>query len=190
MVGKLFYHKDIRDYGSHNIGTTNTFRVLGPKAGTLVFLVDFFKGTLATCLPRIFHLGDHHLCLIFGAAAIFGHAFSIFLKFKGGKAVATTAGFLLGYNVQFFGLCACFFIPLLLITSMVSLSSLISVVLIFISSFFFHDTFLTVMSGVLVVLIWWSHRANIKRIIAGNENLVPFGLYYHIKQKQDKDKKE
>ncbi|MFS8962852.1 glycerol-3-phosphate 1-O-acyltransferase PlsY [Lactobacillus delbrueckii] len=190
LVGKLFYHKDIRDYGSHNIGTTNTFRVLGPKAGTLVFLVDFFKGTLATFLPRIFHLGDHHLCLIFGAAAIFGHAFSIFLKFKGGKAVATTAGFLLGYNVQFFGLCACFFIPLLLITSMVSLSSLISVVLIFISSFFFHDTFLTVMSGVLVVFIWWSHRANIKRIIAGNENLVPFGLYYHIKQKQDKDKKE
>ena len=160
-----------------------------PKAGTLVFLVDFFKGTLATCLPRIFHLGDHHLCLIFGAAAIFGHAFSIFLKFKGGKAVATTAGFLLGYNVQFFGLCAFYFILLLLITSMVSLSSLISVVLIFISSFF-HDTFLTVMSGVLVVLIWWSHRANIKRIIAGNENLVPFGLYYHIKQKQDKDKKE
>lgn len=189
LVGKLFYHKDIRDYGSHNIGTTNTFRVLGPKAGTLVFLVDFFKGTLATYLPRVFHLGDHHLCLIFGAAAIFGHAFSIFLKFKGGKAVATTAGFLLGYNVQFFGLCACSFILLLLITSMVSLSSLISVVLIFISSFF-HDTFLTVMSGVLVVLIWWSHRANIKRIIAGNENLVPFGLYYHIKQKQDKDKKE
>ena len=189
LVGKLFYHKDIRDYGSHNIGTTNTFRVPGPKAGTLVFLVDFFKGTLATSLPRIFHLGDHHLCLIFGAAAIFGHAFSIFLKFKGGKAVATTAGFLLGYNVQFFGLCACFFIPLLLITSMVSLSSLISVILIFISSFFFHDTFLTIMSGILVVLIWWSHRANIKRIIAGNENLVPFGLYYHIKQKQDKDKK-
>lgn len=189
LVGKLFYHKDIRDYGSHNIGTTNTFRVLGPKAGTLVFLVDLFKGTLATCLPQIFHLGDHHLCLIFGAAAIFGHAFSIFLKFKGGKAVATTAGFLLGYNVQFFGLCACFFIPLLLITSMVSLSSLISVILIFISSFFFHDTFMTIMSGVLVVLIWWSHRANIKRIIAGNENLVPFGLYYHIKQKQDKGKK-
>ncbi len=190
LVGKLFYHKDIRDYGSHNIGTTNTFRVLGPKAGTLVFLVDLFKGTLATCLPQIFHLGDHHLCLIFGAAAIFGHAFSIFLKFKGGKAVATTAGFLLGYNVQFFGLCACFFIPLLLITSMVSLSSLISVILIFISSFFFHDTFMTIMSGVLVVLIWWSHRANIKRIIAGNENLVPFGLYYHIKQKQDKGKKD
>lgn len=190
LVGKLFYHKDIRDYGSHNIGTTNTFRVLGPKAGTLVFLVDLFKGTLATCLPQIFHLGDHHLCLVFGAAAIFGHAFSIFLKFKGGKAVATTAGFLLGYNVQFFGLCACFFIPLLLITSMVSLSSLISVILIFISSFFFHDTFMTIMSGVLVVLIWWSHRANIKRIIAGNENLVPFGLYYHIKQKQDKGKKE
>lgn len=189
LVGKLFYHKDIREYGSHNIGTTNTFRVLGPKAGTIVFLVDFFKGTLATSLPMIFHLGDHHYCLVFGAAAILGHAFSIFLKFRGGKAVATTAGFLLGYNVKFFGLCACFFIPLLLITSMVSMSSLISVILIFISSFFFHDSFLTIMSGVLVILIWWSHRANIKRILNGSENLVPFGLYYWYKKSKGQIKK-
>lgn len=189
LVGKLFYHKDIREYGSHNIGTTNTFRVLGPKAGTIVFLVDFFKGTLATSLPVIFHLGDHHYCLVFGAAAILGHAFSIFLKFRGGKAVATTAGFLLGYNVKFFGLCACFFIPLLLITSMVSMSSLISVILIFISSFFFHDSFLTIMSGVLVILIWWSHRANIKRILNGSENLVPFGLYYRYKKSKGQIKK-
>lgn len=189
LVGKLFYHKDIREYGSHNIGTTNTFRVLGPKAGTIVFLVDFFKGTLATSLPVIFHLGDHHYCLVFGAAAILGHAFSIFLKFRGGKAVATTAGFLLGYNVKFFGLCACFFIPLLLITSMVSMSSLISVILIFISSFFFHDSFLTIMSGILVILIWWSHRANIKRILNGSENLVPFGLYYRYKKSKGQIKK-
>lgn len=190
LVGKIFYHKDIRDYGSHNIGTTNTFRVLGPKAGTIVFLVDFFKGTLATCLPMIFQLGRHDLCLVFGAAAIFGHAFSIFLKFKGGKAVATTAGFLLGYNVHFFLLCACYFIPLLFITSMVSATSLISVVLIFISSFFYHDCFLTVMSGLLVFLIWWSHRSNIKRILSGNENLVPFGIVYWVKQKKQKDKKD
>ncbi len=102
LVGKIFFHKDIRKYGSGNIGTTNAFRVLGPVAGIIVFLIDFFKGTLATLLPVLFNLGSHYLCLVFGLAAILGHAFSIFLKFKGGKAVATSAGFLLGYNVHFF----------------------------------------------------------------------------------------
>ena len=57
LVGKTFFHKDIRKYGSGNIGTTNTFRVLGPVAGIIVFLVDFFKGTLATLIPVIFNLG-------------------------------------------------------------------------------------------------------------------------------------
>ena len=109
LVGKTFFHKDIRKYGSGNIGTTNTFRVLGPVAGIIVFLVDFFKGTLATLIPVIFNLGPHYLCLIFGLAAILGHAFPVFLKFKGGKAVATSAGFLLGYNVHFFLICAAIF---------------------------------------------------------------------------------
>lgn len=186
IIGKLFFHKDIRNYGSGNIGTTNTFRVLGVKAGIFVFLIDFFKGTLATLLPVIFHLGSHSLCLLFGLAAILGHAFSIFLKFKGGKAVATSAGFLLGYNVHFFLICAAIFIPLLLITSMVSLSSLISIVLIFIASFFFHDIALSIISGLLVILIYWSHRSNIVRLEKHEENMVPFGLYYWYKQSKKK----
>lgn len=190
LIGKIFFHKDIRDYGSGNIGTTNTFRVLGKKAGIFVFLVDFFKGTLATSLPIIFKLDvPHWVCIIFGLAAILGHAFSIFLKFKGGKAVATSAGFILGYNLQFFLICAVIFIPLLFLTSTVSITSLISVVLIFIASLFFHDTALSIMSFGLVVLIFWSHRSNIKRIISGNENMVHFGLYYHLKKsKANKNK--
>lgn len=178
LVGKIFFHKDIRKYGSGNIGTTNTFRVLGPLAGIIVFLVDFFKGTIATLLPVLFHLGPHYLSLIFGLAAILGHAFPIFLKFKGGKAVATSAGFLLGYNVHFFLICAVIFFPILFITSMVSLTSLISVVLIFIASLFFHDLALSIISGLLVVLIYWSHRSNIIRLKYHQENMVPFGLYY------------
>ncbi len=183
IIGKTFFHKDIRQYGSGNIGTTNTFRVLGPIAGIIVFLVDFFKGTLATLLPVLFHLEPHYLCLITGLAAILGHAFSIFLKFKGGKAVATSAGFLLGYNVHFFLICAIIFFPILFITSMVSLSSLISVVLIFIASFFFHDLALSIISGLLIVLIYWSHRSNIVRLEHHEENMVPFGLYYWYKKK-------
>lgn len=188
IVGKLFFHKDIRKYGSGNIGTTNTFRVLGPAAGIIVFLIDFFKGTLATCLPVIFHLGPHYICLLFGLAAILGHAFSIFLKFKGGKAVATTAGFILGYNVHFFLVCAVIFFPLLFITSMVSLTSLISIILIFIVSFFFHDIALTILSGLLVILIYWSHRSNIKRLEHHEENLVPFGIVYWYKKYHNKSK--
>lgn len=189
VIGKTFFHKDIRQFGSGNIGTTNTFRVLGPKAGIIVFLIDFFKGTFSTILPEIFHLGPHYLCLIFGLAAIIGHAFSIFLKFKGGKAVATSAGFLLGYNLHFFLICAAIFFPLLLITSMVSLSSLISIVLIFIASFFFHDLALSIISGLLVLLIYWSHRSNIVRIEHHEENMVPFGLYYwYKKSRQNKQK--
>lgn len=182
IIGKTFFHKDIRKYGSGNIGTTNTFRVLGAKAGIIVFLIDFFKGTLATLLPVFFKLGPHYLCLIFGLAAILGHAFSIFLKFKGGKAVATSAGFLLGYNVHFFLICALIFFPILFITSMVSLTSLISIVLIFIVSFFFHDVALSIISGLLVVLIYWSHRSNIVRLEHHEENMIPFGLYYWYKK--------
>lgn len=186
IVGKIFFQRDIRDYGSGNIGTTNTFRVLGPRAGIFVFLIDFFKGTIATLLPVFFKLGPHWLCLIFGLAAILGHAFSIFLKFKGGKAVATSAGFLLGYNLQFFGICALIFFPLLFLTSMVSLTSLIAVVLIFIASLFFKDLALSIMAGTLIILIYWSHRSNIKRIISGKENMVPFGIYYWYKTKHQK----
>lgn len=186
IVGKTFFQRDIRDYGSGNIGTTNTFRVLGPRAGVFVFLIDFFKGTIATLLPVFFKLGPHWLCLIFGLAAILGHAFSIFLKFKGGKAVATSAGFLLGYNLQFFGICALIFFPLLFLTSMVSLTSLIAVVLIFIASLFFKDLALSIMAGTLIILIYWSHRSNIKRIISGKENMVPFGIYYWYKTKHQK----
>ena len=178
LVGKIFFHKDIRKYGSGNIGTTNTFRVLGPLAGIIVFLVDFFKGTIPTLLPVLFHLGPHYLSLIFGLAAILGHAFPIFLKFKGGKAVATSAGFLLGYNVHFFLICAVIFFPILFITSMVSLTSLISVVLIFIASLVFHDLALSIISGLLVVLIYWSQRSNIIPLKHLQETILPFGLYY------------
>ena len=185
VIGKTFFKKDIRKYGSGNIGTTNTFRVLGPKAGTVVFLIDFFKGTIATLLPVIFSISGHHWCLFCGLAAILGHAFPVFLHFKGGKAVATTAGFLLGYNVHFFLICAVIFIPILFITSMVSLPSLISIVLIFIASFFFHDLALSLISGLLVVLIYWSHRSNISRIRQHNENMVPVGIVYWYKKKHN-----
>ncbi len=187
IIGKIFFAEDIRDYGSGNIGTTNSFRVLGPFAGSFVLVVDVLKGTLATNLPRLFHIaGPKYLLLISGGLAILGHTFSIFLKFKGGKAVATSAGLFLGYNLKFFGVCALIFLPLVFITSYVSLASLIAVVLIFISTFFFHDLFLEIIVGCIMVILFIRHRSNIKRLISHQENIIPFGLWYWYKKKHNK----
>ena len=187
IIGKIFFAEDIRDYGSGNIGTTNSFRVLGPFAGSFVLVVDVLKGTLATNLPRLFHIaGPKYLLLISGGLAILGHTFSIFLKFKGGKAVATSAGLFLGYNLKFFGVCALIFLPLVFITSYVSLASLIAVVLIFISTFFFHDLFLEIIVGCIMVILFIRHRSNIKRLINHQENIIPFGLWYWYKKKHNK----
>ena len=75
-IGKIFYGKDVRQFGSGNMGTTNTFRVLGKKAGIIVLLMDMFKGTLAACLPALFHSNAN--VLLIGLAAIIGHVFPIF----------------------------------------------------------------------------------------------------------------
>lgn len=85
IIGRVFCHKDPRDAGSHNIGTTNSYRVLGPIAGTAVLFLDILKGTLAASLPMIFHIPNHALVLIVGLAAVVGHAYSIFLHFTGEK---------------------------------------------------------------------------------------------------------
>lgn len=187
IVGKLFFSEDIRDYGSGNIGTTNSFRVFGPFAGSVVLIIDVLKGTLATTLPRLFHLaGPKYLLLISGGLAILGHTFSIFLKFNGGKAVATSAGLFLGYNLKFFTVCAFIFLPLVFITSYVSLASLIAVVLIFIATFFFHDIFLEVIVGCIMIILFIRHRSNIKRLIHHQENIIPFGLWYWYKKRHHK----
>ncbi len=187
IVGKIFFSEDIRDYGSGNIGTTNSFRVFGPVAGSVVLVIDVLKGTLATNLPRLFHInGPKYLLLISGGLAILGHTFSIFLKFKGGKAVATSAGFFLGYNLKFFGVCALIFLPLVFITSYVSLASLIAVVLIFIVTFFFHDVFLEIIVGCIMVILFTRHRTNIVRLLHHQENIIPFGLWYWYKKKHNK----
>ena len=183
-IGKLFYKKDIRDYGSGNTGTTNTFRVLGKKAGIVVLLADVLKGTLATSLPLLFH--SNMPILWGGIAAIIGHTFPIFAKFKGGKAVATSAGMLLAYSPLFFVYAAAIFVICLLITSMVSLSSMIAAVLVTISTVLLpyvcpiilpeFNWVLTVVAAAVTCFIFYRHKDNIVRIKEGTENKVPFGL--------------
>ena len=95
IIGKKFYGVDIRQHGSGNLGGTNTFRVLGVKAGLIVTSADILKGTLAAALPLIFPSELHPLFV--GIFAVVGHTYPLFAGFRGGKAVATSAGVLLCY---------------------------------------------------------------------------------------------
>lgn len=184
-VGKIFFNKDIRQFGSGNSGTTNTFRVLGKKAGIIVLLMDILKGTFATLLPTLFSLPTINP-LWFGVCAILGHTFPIFAKFKGGKAVATSAGMLLAYQPIFFLYSCLIFTFTLLITSMVSLASMISAVLITLSTIILPyiapfilqkpDWLLSAIAVGVSSFIFYRHKDNIKRIKDGTENRVPFGL--------------
>ncbi|HBL1218187.1 TPA: glycerol-3-phosphate 1-O-acyltransferase PlsY [Enterococcus faecium] len=184
-IGKLFFKKDIRQHGSGNTGTTNTFRVLGKTAGIVVLLMDILKGTLATCLPMIFHLSGI-TPLWFGVCAILGHTFPIFAGFKGGKAVATSAGMLLGFNPVFFVYSCIIFIVSLFCTSMVSLSSMISAVLITLSTIVLPyvapvilakpNWLLTIIAFLVSSFIFYRHKDNIKRIRNHTESRIPFGL--------------
>ena len=183
-IGKIFFKKNLHDYGSGNTGTTNTFRILGVKAGISVFAFDLLKGTIATLLPLFFHINGVSP-LIFGLLAVIGHTFSIFDRFKGGKAVATSAGVILGFSPFFLIYLLVIFILVLWLFSMISLSSVIGAVfallgiLIFPSIGFIltsYDLLFSIIIFVLAIIIILRHRTNLKRIKNHCESLVPFGL--------------
>ncbi|WP_273722870.1 glycerol-3-phosphate 1-O-acyltransferase PlsY [Leuconostoc mesenteroides] len=179
-VGKIFYHKDIRDEGSGNIGTTNSSRVLGIRAGITVLALDMLKGTAAGLLPLLFHSSINPMLV--GIGAILGHTFSIWIGFKGGKAVATSAGVLLAYNPIFFIIIISIFVILLSISSMVSLSSMISFSCAVLISLYYHDWILTIVATILTIFVFYRHRTNISRIRNGTESTIPFGWYYNHKK--------
>lgn len=181
-IGQHFYNKDIRQLGSGNIGTTNTYRVLGPKAGTVVLVVDILKGTLAASQPYLFNSNINPLLI--GIFASLGHTVSIFDHFHGGKAVATSAGILLAYNPPMFLLASAIFVAVLLITSMASAASIIGITSIFVIALVMHDYILATVAGILTAVVIYRHRSNINRIIHGQESMVSFGLGHYLKNRK------
>lgn len=176
-IGKYCHHIDIRQHGSGNTGTTNAYRILGKKSGTVVLMIDILKGTIPTLLAL--YLVPEYSPLLVGIAAILGHTFSVFVNFKGGKAVATTAGVLLSVYPVLFIIGVVLFLIGLYITRMVSLTSmLVAVVLTIVSYAFYSDWVITLILFALTVFIVYRHRSNIERIKNGTENKVPFGLGY------------
>ncbi|EMP70153.1 glycerol-3-phosphate 1-O-acyltransferase PlsY [Streptococcus ratti] len=193
-IGKYFYGKNLRDYGSGNMGTTNTFRVLGPKAGSVTFIIDMLKGTLATVLPMIFGVSGV-TPLLFGFFAILGHTFPIFAGFKGGKAVATSAGILLGLAPLFLLYLLIIFTVVLYLSSMISLASVTAAAAAIISALIFpafhflipfYDWLFTGIIILIAGIIIVRHKDNMIRIKEKNENLVPWGLNLtHQKKKAE-----
>ncbi len=176
VIGKLFFKKDIRQYGSGNTGATNSFRVLGKPAGFVVTFLDIFKGFIVVFLPlwlpvhssgpisEFFTNG-----LIVGVFSIIGHVYPIYLGFRGGKAVATSAGVVLGTHPILLLTLAIIFFFILYLTKYVSLSSIIAAICCIIGAIFIGNYILLGMSIVVGIILIIRHRTNIVRIIKGEE---------------------
>lgn len=176
-IGKLFYKTDIREHGSGNLGATNTFRILGKKAGLVVTIMDVLKGTAAVLLPLLPFFAETTIHpLILGIVSVVGHMFPVFAGFRGGKAVATSAGVVLGYAWPLFLLLFFTFFITLKLTKMVSLTSMMASLVALIYSIIYWivtgDFALFILIAFLFTFIVYRHRENIKRIKDGTEPKV------------------
>jgi glycerol-3-phosphate acyltransferase PlsY len=180
LYGKIFRGQDIRKLGSGNLGTTNAFRVFGKKIGFATLFSDTLKSGLIAFLLLNTTLFDGIAMLhplVYGVAAVLGHIFPIWFKFKGGKGVAASFGLLLVYNVWIGLIAVAVFLLVEYITRYVSVSSTVAAIftllfVIFRHFFYGADLPLIIVTALLVCLIVWRHQANYKRLKAGTENRV------------------
>lgn len=187
-VAKKFYGIDIRLYGSGNAGATNTFRVLGKKAGIPVLIFDVFKGWLPVFLfARISgyepaSLGYINYQLILGAAALLGHIFPVFAHFKGGKGVATLLGVVIALHLEASLVSLAIFLIIFLATRYVSLGSIISAftypILLFL---FFRPVPLSLIyfAMIIAIMVLFTHQKNIERLVNKEENRIKFKKIKH-----------
>lgn len=184
IVSRLFFGYDIRDKGSGNAGGTNAFRVMGWKVGVFVMLVDIAKGILATYYAsqiKIDHLAwDHvYIQMLAGTFAIIGHIWTAFAGFRGGKGVGTATGMLIVLYPISVVICFVVFLVVLVLSRYVSLSSLSAAVTLPLALIFLNVAFDSALSPPLLILavcvtllIIFTHRSNIQRLINGNENRI------------------
>ena len=170
-IGRKFFQIDIRQYGSGNLGATNSFRILGKKAGTIVLLMDLLKGSISVLLLKQMDL--HGISpLIIALFAVVGHTYPLFANFKGGKAVATFAGVILAYQPVLFLIGLGIFILTLAISKMVSFTSMLTISIGVLLSLYFQDMVLTTIALFADIFIIYRHRTNIQRIFNGTEPKV------------------
>jgi glycerol-3-phosphate acyltransferase PlsY len=162
---------DIRRHGSGNVGATNVFRVLGKGPGSLVFLIDAFKGFLPVMAYKILvPEASPVMPLLVGLTAILGHMLTPFLGFRGGKGVATGAGVLAAFQPLLFATTFFVWILSFSITRIVSLSSVLAAAALLAASVFLHEKpDVIAVFGLFFILALWGHRANIARLFQGTE---------------------
>ena len=170
-IGRKFFQIDIRQHGSGNLGATNSFRILGKKAGSIVLLMDLLKGSISVLLLKQMDL--HGISpLIIALFAVIGHTYPLFANFKGGKAVATFAGVILAYQPVLFLVGLGIFILTLAISKMVSFTSIVTISIGVLLSLYFQDIVLTIIALLADIFIIYRHRSNIQRILNGTEPKV------------------
>jgi len=183
LIGKIFFKTDVREFGSGNAGATNTFRVLGKKAGIPVLILDIFKGWLA--VNYIFFISSlsnnldlvFEQQLVFGIAAVIGHLFPIYTGFRGGKGIATLLGLLVGIQPAAALLSSLVFIIIFFISRYVSLSSIFAAIAFPIIIYFLSDSTdvsLIIFSIFVPLLALITHQKNIERLLKGEEVKVKF----------------
>ncbi len=180
-LGQAYFGIDVRDFGSGNAGATNTFRVLGRKAGIIVMLVDILKGWTATSLALLLYLMnvipfDDLLMykLLFGILSVLGHIFPVYVGFKGGKGVATLLGMVLAIHTEAALLCILIFFVVLLTSKYVSLGSMIAAlafpILLLLPRFSPDDPMMIVFGFVMFAIVVITHQKNIVRLLNGEES--------------------
>ena len=162
---------DIRTQGSGNIGATNVFRVVGKGWGIFTLVLDALKGFIPAFIFPMFGNLDSEWGVLFGLLSIVGHSFPVYLKFKGGKGVATSAGMLIGVAPQAVGVGLLVWIICMVIWRYVSLASIVAAATIAVTVWVIDmGLIINIALTALGAMVIWLHRANIKRLINGTEN--------------------
>ena len=186
IISKRFFGIDIRDYGSGNMGATNTFRVLGTRYGTIVMILDMLKGITAVALfnflPYYFHneLERTNFMIGLGMAAVVGHIFPLFAGFRGGKGVATLFGMLLAMQPIIAASCIGVFLLVLYLTRYVSLSSILAAISLPVCVLWIwneHEVMYRIFALLVALLVVLTHQKNIGRILRGVESRIPILKY-------------
>lgn len=188
IISKKMAGFDVREKGSGNAGSTNVLRTVGKKAAAITLICDVLKGVVSILLALlagviIKDLDKALLVQLAGVFVIIGHTFPIFFKFKGGKGIATSLGVLLMINWQIGLICLVFALLLMALTRMVSVGSIAAAVLFPVLVLFINQNYIVaessnwsylIFSVIIALLVFFNHRANLKRIVNGTENKLSF----------------
>lgn len=197
IISKKFFGIDIRDYGSGNMGATNTFRVLGSKYGTVVMIGDILKGMAAVALYNFlpYYLNNDHdfartnFMIGLGLSAVIGHVFPVWANFKGGKGVATLFGMILAIQPVIAISCVGVFMLVLYLTRFVSLSSILAALMLPISVLWIwneHEMLYRIFALIVAVMVVVTHQKNIGRLLRGVESRIPILRYRDRRRNRNK----